>query len=354
MPGGRALLLVTFVLLSTAATGHVFLPGDFARCFPDPADRIAPIMPVTGSQLNALQVYDGSTDVELFIAAANRLRAQFAWTNEETCQAVMGKMQGAAGQWLEALRKKRLEYTHFEVDGAHASFRQAMIIRIAERISELAAADAVTKLEQAENESVDCFHDRVVIAMDKKNFSYTDAEKAAAGYRQHFDVDTYTFFAAGLREGIRTRTMGSVNPPRNIADLLVAARSVELEMNRSKKLIVEAVNSCIPDGDKGNGDLPMEQQVLLLQKEIADLKVSKSKEHVTCYKCQKKGHFARECRGSRQQRGGQGFRRGGRGQYRGGQRGQRGGGGGWNRNRHQQTWAVDREDGDLMWAPAEN
>ena len=188
--------------------------------------------------------------------------------------------------------------------------------------------------------------------MDRKNFSYTDAEKAAAGYRAHFDVDIYTFFAAGLKESIRTRTMGSVNPPRNITDLLVAARSVELEMNRHKKLLVDAIGKG-NDSKEEAKDLPVEQQVLLLQKEIADLKVTKSKANITCYKCQKKGHFARECRGERQQRGGQGFRRGGHGGrgYRGGQRGFRGG---WNRNRGQpqQSWAVEREDGDLIWAPA--
>lgn len=318
-------------------------------------------MPINGSQLSSLPTYDGSTDVDLFIATATGLAAGFAWDDAELCQAVKGRLLGAGQQWLEAQRKKTIVHDAFVGVGG---LKDALIRRFGERISELAAADAITKLEQGENENVDSFHDRVIIALDKKNFSYTPAEKAAANYRGHFDIETYTFFAAGLKEAIRTRTMGSVTPPRTIETLLTAARSVELEMSRAKKLGVDAIqgNTCLSEAAAAPASV--EQQVLALQKEIADLKVARGKANITCYKCSKKGHFARECRSGGGRGGARGYTygRGGRGNYNRGRGGQRGSGrggwqgqqGGWIQRQPQQSWAVEQDSSEYVWQPSEN
>ena len=339
-------------------------------------------MPITGGQLSSIPTYDGSTDVQLFIASVTSLATGFGWDDPETAQAAKSRLLGAGQQWLEALRKKNIAYDIF-VDTVNNAgvvqaigLRTALIRRFGERISELAAADAVTKLEQGENENVDCFHDRVVIALDRKNFSYTDAEKAAPAYRVHFDVDTYTFFAAGLREAIRTRTMGSVTPPRTIEALLTAARSVELEINRAKRLGVDSIqkgNTCLKEMEAaeaaaaaGKGAPPtMEQQVASLQKEIAEMRIGKNKlvtnkSNITCFRCQKKGHYARECRGGNSggQRGnGRGrYVRGGRGG--GGYRGFTRGGGQWQQGswgqRQQGSWAVEEDREEPVWYPSEN
>ena len=336
-------------------------------------------MPITGGQLTSIPTYDGATDVELFIASATSLARGFGWTEEETCQAAKSRLLGAGAQWLDALRKRNIVYEVFSDEMnqagnavARPGLKNALIARFGERISELAAADAVTKLEQGENEDVDAFHDRVIIALDKKNFSYTAAEKQTLNYRNHFNVDIYTFFAAGLKEVIRTRTMGSVAPPRTIDALLTAARSVELELRRAKKLGVDAVaissNTCLADAEAraaAGAAAPVEQQIAAMQKELAELRLSKGKAGVTCYNCQKKGHFARECRSSSNNRG-----RGNRGNF---SRGQRGGQqgffrgantrGGWVK-RQPQSWGIDQgqdeyewqapDQGDYVWQPAEN
>jgi hypothetical protein len=75
--------------------------------------------------------------------------------------------------------------------------------------------------------------DRVTLAMDRKNFSYTRVGKGEDAYLQHFKQDIFTFFGAGLKEYVRSRTLGSAVPPRMGDTLLVAARSVEAEFLRN-------------------------------------------------------------------------------------------------------------------------
>jgi hypothetical protein len=104
--------------------------------------------------------------------------------------------------------------------------------RFGETITGVAAADAIANLKQKDTESVDEFYERVVKALDRKNHSYSLAEKATPAYQVHFSHDIFTFVAAGLRETIRARTLGAAVPPTSEAALIKAARSVEAEMKR--------------------------------------------------------------------------------------------------------------------------
>ena len=80
--------------------------------------------------------------------------------------------------------------------------------------------------------------------MDRKNFSYTLAQKAEPAYLLHFNQDLFTFFGAGLKEYMRSRTLGSAAPPRTADMLLAAAHSVEAEFlcNNPKKAAVDEVS----------------------------------------------------------------------------------------------------------------
>ena len=98
-------------------------------------------MPITGGQLSSVPTYDGSTDVELFIASAISLGAGFGWDDAELCQATKSCLLGAGQQWLEALRKKNITYNIFENNVANnvvvdIGLRTALIRRFGERISD--------------------------------------------------------------------------------------------------------------------------------------------------------------------------------------------------------------------------
>jgi hypothetical protein len=333
-------------------------------------------MPVSGSQLNTLQPYDGTTDVELYFLHLERAEVQYEWTDAELAVAAKQKLTGEAARfiWSQVKLQKPLEGYIHAVNGLKTALRA----RFGERVNELAAADAVADLKQKDGESVDGFFDRVTVAMDRKNFSYTVEQKAHADYLPHFHQDIFTFFGAGLKEYVRSRTLGSAAPPRTAEALLTAARSVEAEFlrNNPKKTAVDAVNQVENESD---GKTSMEKQVEALQAELAEFKLGggRSKPPNKCFKCQGFGHFARECptvepvsqneggqQGQRYQRRG-GFQRGGQrgnnnwkrggnsSNWRGGNRGFQGGfrgRGGWNPFQHQQggqdehpqVWAMDQ------------
>ena len=161
--------------------------------------------------------------------------------------------------------------------------------------------------------------------------------------------------------------MGSVTPPRTIETLLTAARSVEVEMNRARRLGVDMMNqgnTCLAEATAAGmntaaaATLPIDQQLMALQKEMAEMKLARAgtnKAAITCFRCQKKGHYARECRGGA--RGGQqrGFQRG---RFNRGNRGfNRGNRGGWQNGwtqRQPNTWAVDQGQEESYWQPSEN
>jgi hypothetical protein len=334
-------------------------------------------MPVTGSQLNSIKSYDGSEDVELYFLHLERAMAQFEWEDADLAVAAKQKLTGEAARFIVAqikLQKPLDTYAH-EVNGLRAALRA----RFGERITELAAADAVVDLKQKEGESVDGFFDRVTLAMDRKNYSYTRAQKAEAGYLPHFNQDIYTFFGAGLKEYVRSRTLGSAAPPRTADALLVAARSVEAEFlrNNPRKAAVDEVSKEEATAEDGEDKITgLERQLAEVQAKLAVCNVGRSN-NVKCFKCERFGHYARECpttttvqttghggqggqqphhyqrrggnqrRGNNWQRGGNNWRGGNRG-FQGGFRGR----GGWNPFQHYQggqdghsapVWAVGQD-----------
>lgn len=181
-------------------------------------------MPVTPQQLNSLTIYDGKTDVELWILHLERMRTQYGWTEPELTQAVLTMLQRMAkGQsFIASQTLKGVAYARWtDEPGAAADdppveigLRTGLRERFGETITGIAAADAVSDLRQRHGEDVDDFAERVIRALDRKNHSYTRAEKLEEEYLRHFQHDIFTFVSAGLQESIRSRTLGAAIPPK--------------------------------------------------------------------------------------------------------------------------------------------
>ena len=98
------------------------------------------------------------------------------------------------------------------------------------------AVDAVRDLNQRDEETVSRFYDRVLLALDRKNYIYTDVQKAEQAYIRSFNHDLTTFFLGGLREVIRKRVLGGQDPPNTPDNALAAARAAEAELNKNKPI----------------------------------------------------------------------------------------------------------------------
>jgi hypothetical protein len=283
-------------------------------------------MPVTPQQQATVPLYSGATDVELYIAALERAATLYGWDDAETCTAAKTRLAGAGEMFLESLRKQRIECVVWLDRAANAGANPAVLQqtgmrerlrgRFGEIITEIAAADAVTNLQQKAGESVSEFHDRCVVAVDRMNHTYTEQQKQAPGYQVHFTSLLFTFLASGIREEIRSRTLGAPNPPRTADALLTAAKSVESEVARSKKQkVVLEVAQCRQSqqgNDDGGNRFPTSIEelrdmmaVMIAGGENAAItrqvgagqgraSGTVSKE-VICYNCGGKGHLALKC-----------------------------------------------------------
>jgi hypothetical protein len=300
---------------------------------------------VTASQLNSLPSYDGSTNVELWIEALERARLQFDWEDIDECRAACTKMTGIAAQWLFSQKKLGKNYVDFldfaavpaqagppavAAQPAREGLRTALIRRFAERVNSLAAVDAVSNLDQASNEDVDAFFDRCTIAVDKANYTYTDVQKQTAAYRTQFQAFMFVWFSKGLKEEIRTRIMASPAPPENMADMLAAARKVEMELKRraEREKSGETAQVHAMQAD--------DRRIEELSRELERLKTGNrgqmKSSTIQCHCCKGFGHIKWECpsnkpRGNRGRIGSNFRGRGGRPGYRGGFGNNRGRGG---------------------------
>lgn len=284
--------------------------------------------PVQGSQLNSLPIYNGETDVENWLMVVDRAQTQFVWTEGQTAAAVKSKLSGVAQKWLrsqEARRNPGLELWQQVPGAAQKNLRKLLKTRFSIVVSELAATEAISDLKQRPHETVDDFFDRVVLALDKKNHLYTEAQKRTDDYQRNLSSEIFTFFGAGLRETYRTQILGSHNPPTQPDDLLQAARAVELEAGRRKRL-VDAVDLDEPlqpsPSPTQNNDSTLAKEVEALTRQFKNFttaqKFSPGMANVTCFFCEGKGHYANKCPSKNQPSSSGSYPRGrGRGRFRG-------------------------------------
>jgi hypothetical protein len=267
-------------------------------------------MAIQGSQLATVIVFPGDTGLvaEAWIASVDRAIAQFQWEDGPAAAAMKNKLSGTAASWLRAQEKvgRALE-TWTGVNG----LKSALQTRFSETISELAAADAIRDLKQKSNESVNEFYDRVVLAVDRKNHTYTPAQKTTADYRAAMMADVFIFFGAGLREEIRNRTLGTPTPPLTAEALLNAARAIEVDMTRqaAQRQLLEVSTNVVPEDNSS-----LEHQIAELRQQISSWTISRGRggrqgppmanrgrggqrdiSQVQCFRCKNWGHYANKC-----------------------------------------------------------
>ena len=302
-----------------------------------PPDPNVPVIMAQGGQLAILAEYDGSGDVDIYLDMCDTARETFGCNHAITAASVKTKLTGDAARWLSSQRKLNNLYpTWNDADEPDEDcLRKGLRKRFKPHATDLEATEAVANLTQKERENVHTFFDRVVLAVDIKNFHFTEEEKQEEGYIRGRDHDIRTFFAAGLKPNIKALVLGGGNPPDTADATLTRAAQVEASLRKQAKCIAEMdLVSKQRDDDTPPGASGLLLQVdggesptaMSTSSDNSDIKLEKLAQELaviqkqfTCHGCQKPGHFVRDCP----------ERKGGRG------RGRRGRGGGRGRGRRQ-------------------
>ena len=197
-----------------------------------------PRQAINANQLVVLKDFNGDDgeDIEILIAQVERGVKAFGWTEEQTASMVHTKLLSKAARWLQSAIKSAepmddnlFRWTN---QGRVRGLKANLLLRFKEGLNERGAVEAILNLNQHAGESVDEFYDRVVLAMDRKNYNVEDKETPA--YRNRLKEDIFIFFGAGLRSELRIQALGGPTQPRTATNLLKAARNAELERKKQK------------------------------------------------------------------------------------------------------------------------
>ena len=278
-----------------------------------------------GADLHAIPPFtgDGKIDAEQWLWGVEVAAKAFQWKETSYQKMAAMKLQGDAAVWLDAETKMRqfpaiadeisgIQYTEWEM------FKMKFLLRWKPQQEPLQATEAVMNLKQANGESVLGFLDRVVLAIDKKNWQAKD--KSSKDYRAMRDADLFSFGAAGMKNEVRKVVLSNPTPPTNFVELKEAAVNAETALKAQHHI------NEMEAREEANND---NSEIAALRKEIEALKATpKNLSTIRCYKCGQLGHIRKNCRvqPGQQRPGGRGGGGGrGRGRGRGRGQGQRGG-----------------------------
>ena len=275
---------------------------------------------VNANQLAVLGEFKGEgDDVELFVMQVIRCQEAFQWTHLVTAQLVQTCLKGVAAKWLRSKLKTALPAAHMNewdhmvpapggvgapVVAPNVGLRFHLLTRFREAQNGQAAVEAVGDLKQRAGEDVDEFLDRVLLAMDRKNYTTPVGEaREQPEYKMRLAQDAFIFLGAGLRDDLR-KTVLAIHPAAaDLEELLARARTVEVSRRKDRPVaklseISEGEAGQVEEAEAAGGSPAIAEMTLQeLQQEVEALRKNmfRGAADVECWKCHAMGHYAYEC-----------------------------------------------------------
>ena len=261
---------------------------------PPDNDAVAAVVK-SASQITSIPEFWGkqTENVRLWVVQVERAARQYDWNDASTAAAAQSRMMGAAASWLQSELILGNDFLEFAGDDG---LREALLRRFAEQITQLSAIKALKEISQKQGETIDEFRDRLMVALDRKNYFKTDAEKRTAEYIRGLQSELFSFLGAGMLEELRTRTMGTPHPPTTAEELVLAARAVENEMTNSKTVKTSfAVDELKHEIEAVVKEVVKEQRKTFDKDRKSKRSTRQVSNQTRCYRCQGWAHVAADC-----------------------------------------------------------
>ncbi len=173
--------------------------ADIMANTPPPPAVPPPQAQVSAGQLNAVDKYDGESDVTPFLRRISQHITQFGWSEQQTASIVQNRLVGKAQTWLESRLVLGHVFAGNDAWTANDGLRSALLERFGPRETVASSSKELATLSIRSSELPRDFLDRVKVAIGRADERVTpEAQRATPEHREYVARDIYKWFSRGI------------------------------------------------------------------------------------------------------------------------------------------------------------